>query len=138
MAKLTIEHISIENLGPFRERQCFDLSVQSARPVILVKALNGSGKTTLLTALQIGLYGYKAINPSRRSEYDQLIAGLQRKDATGTARIEMALTVEVGSHKQVKALAVLMVIQGSALSLTTHMAEARERTSTRRGRSTSC
>lgn len=100
MAKLTIEHIAIENLGPFRERQCFDLSVQSARPVILVKALNGSGKTTLLTALQIGLYGYKAINPSRRSEYDQLIAGLQRKDATGTARIEMALTVEVGSHRQ--------------------------------------
>ncbi|MFV1942559.1 DNA sulfur modification protein DndD [Pseudomonas luteola] len=100
MAKLTINQISIENLGPFREKQNFDLSVHPSRPVILIKALNGSGKTTLLTALQIGLYGYKAINPVRRSEYDQLINSLQRKDATGPARIEMLLTIEVGAYTQ--------------------------------------
>jgi DNA sulfur modification protein DndD len=100
MAKLTINQISIENLGPFREQQSFDLSVQSKRPVILIKALNGSGKTTLLTALQVGLYGYKAINASRRSEYEQLITGLQRKDSTGSARIEMQLSVEVGDYIQ--------------------------------------
>ncbi|MXS19106.1 DNA sulfur modification protein DndD [Pseudomonas oryzihabitans] len=100
MAKLTINQISIENLGPFREQQSFDLSVQAKRPVILIKALNGSGKTTLLTALQIGLYGYKAINLARRSEYEQLITGLQRKDATGPARIEMQLSIEVGDHTQ--------------------------------------
>jgi len=101
MAKLTINHISIENFGPFREQQTFDLSVQAKRPVILIKALNGSGKTTLLTALQIGLYGYKAINLARRSEYEQLINGLQRKDATGPARIEMQLGIEVGDYTQV-------------------------------------
>lgn len=100
MAKLTITQISIENLGPFRERQTFDLSVTEARPVILIKALNGSGKTTLLTALQVGLYGYKAVNLTRRSEYDQLIVGLQRKDAVGNARIEIALSVEVGANRQ--------------------------------------
>lgn len=112
MAKLTIEHISIENLGPFRERQLFDLSVQPERPVILVKALNGSGKTTLLTALQVGLYGYKAINPTRRSEYDQLIAGLQRKDATGPSRVEMGLTLEIGSQKQKLSLRREWVVDG--------------------------
>lgn len=101
MAKLTINQISIENLGPFREQQIFDLSVHTLRPVILVKALNGSGKTTLLTALQIGLYGYKAINQTRRAEYDQLITGLQRTDATGPARIEMQLGIEVGDYTQV-------------------------------------
>ncbi|WP_460089354.1 DNA sulfur modification protein DndD [Pseudomonas sp. H2_D10] len=100
MAKLSINHISIENLGPFRERQNFDLSVLPGRPVILLKALNGSGKTTLLTSLQIGLYGYKAINIARRAEYEQLIAGLQRRDATGPARIEMQLSVEVGHNIQ--------------------------------------
>lgn len=100
MAKLTINQISIENLGPFREQQSFDLSVQAKRPVILIKALNGSGKTTLLTALQIGLYGYKAINVARRSEYEQLIVGLQRNDATGPARIEMRLSIEVGDQTQ--------------------------------------
>lgn len=100
MAKLTINQISIENLGPFRELQSFDLSVQAKRPVILIKALNGSGKTTLLTALQIGLYGYKAINLARRSEYDQLITGLLRKDAAGPARVEINLSIEVGDYIQ--------------------------------------
>ncbi|MGH1450178.1 MAG: DNA sulfur modification protein DndD [Pseudomonadaceae bacterium] len=100
MAKITISRISIENLGPFRERQRFDLSVQENRPVILIKALNGSGKTTLLTALQIGLYGYKAISQTRRSEYDQLIAGLTRQDATGNACIEIDVLIEIGSDLQ--------------------------------------
>lgn len=100
MAKLTITQISIENLGPFREKQTFDLSVKSSRPVLLIKALNGSGKTTLLTALQIGLYGYKAINIARRSEYDQLISSLQRKDATGNAIIEVTLNIHTGAASQ--------------------------------------
>lgn len=100
MAKLTITQISIENLGPFRERQTLDLYGNSSRPVILIKALNGSGKTTLLTALQIGLYGYKAINLTRRLEYEQLIAGLQRKDASGNAVIEVTLSIELGAHSQ--------------------------------------
>lgn len=100
MAKLTINQISIENLGPFREQQSFDLRVRAERPVILIKALNGSGKTTLLTALQVGLYGYKAINPTRRTEYEQLISGLHRTDATGPARIEMQLGIEVGDYTQ--------------------------------------
>jgi DNA sulfur modification protein DndD len=100
VAKLTIESISIQNLGPFREQQTFDLSVHSERPVILIKALNGSGKTTLLNALQVGLYGYKAINPARRSDYEQFIASLQRTDATGIARIEMKLVVEIGSDRK--------------------------------------
>lgn len=100
MAKLTIESISIENLGPFREQQTFDLSVHPERPVILIKALNGSGKTTLLNALQVGLYGYKAINPARRADYERFIASLQRTDATGIARVEMKLVVEIGSDRK--------------------------------------
>lgn len=100
MAKITISNISIENLGPFRQRQILDLSISRDRPVILVKALNGSGKTTLLTALQVGLYGHKAINGIRRSEYEQLMLGLQRKDADGNAVVEIGLVVEVGgSHR---------------------------------------
>lgn len=100
MAKITISNISIENLGPFRERQTLDLSISGVRPVILVKALNGSGKTTLLTALQIGLYGHKALSGSRRSEYEQLLLGLQRKDAIGNAVIEIGVTVEIGGSRR--------------------------------------
>lgn len=100
MAKITIAHISIENLGPFRERQTLNLSVSGGRPVILVKALNGSGKTTLLTALQIGLYGQRAINGIRRSEYEALIIGMQRKDANTNAYVEIAVVVEIGGAKR--------------------------------------
>lgn len=96
MAKITISSLSIENLGPFRERQTLVLSVGEARPVVLVKALNGSGKTTLLTALQVGLYGDKAIDGMRRSQYEQLLLGLQRKDALGNAVVEIEATVERG------------------------------------------
>jgi DNA sulfur modification protein DndD len=100
MAKITISSLSIENLGPFRERQTIDLSVTGARPVVLVKALNGSGKTTLLTALQIGLYGQKALDGLKRSEYDQLLQGLQRKDAVGNAAVEISVTVEIGGTQR--------------------------------------
>jgi len=99
MAKITISSISIENFGPFRERQTLDLRVKANRPVILIKALNGSGKTTLLTALQVGLYGYKSLG-ARRSEYDQMILGLQRKDATGNAVIEVELVIEVSGSRR--------------------------------------
>jgi DNA sulfur modification protein DndD len=101
MAKLTINQVSIENLGPFREKQVFDLSIKNGRPVILVKALNGSGKTTLLTALQIVMYGYRAINQARRSEYDQLVNGLQRHDATGNSVVELTLSIEIGSSEKI-------------------------------------
>jgi DNA sulfur modification protein DndD len=96
MAKLTILSISVENLGPFKERQTLDLRVTGRRPVILVKALNGSGKTTLLTALQVGLYGHKALNGMKRAEYEQLMLGMQRKDATGSASVEVVVLVEIG------------------------------------------
>lgn len=100
MAQITFNQISIENFGPFRERQLIDLSVLSERPVVLLKALNGSGKTTLLTALQVGLYGYKGANVARRAEYEQLITGLQRGDTAGNSIIEVKLSVDMaGAHR---------------------------------------
>lgn len=95
MAKITISSVSIENFGPFRERQKISLDVEEKKPVILVKALNGSGKTTLLTALQIGLYGSKSIDSPKLSEYEKLIIGLQRKDAFGNSIIEIEVVVEI-------------------------------------------
>lgn len=100
MAKITITEVSIENLGPFRERQIIDLEVNTGKPVILVKALNGSGKTTLLTALQIGLYGQKALAGMKRSEYEQLIMGLRRSDAQGSGIVEIGVVVEVSGTRR--------------------------------------
>lgn len=100
MAKITITSVSIENLGPFRERQQIDFGVTPGKPVILVKALNGSGKTTLLTALQVGLYGQKALPGLRRSEYDQLMLGLQRRDGQGRGVVEIGVVVEISGGRR--------------------------------------
>lgn len=100
MAKITITSVSIENLGPFRERQKIDFGVTPGKPVILVKALNGSGKTTLLTALQVGLYGQKALPGLRRSEYDQLMLGLQRRDGQGRGVVEIGVVVEISGGRR--------------------------------------
>jgi DNA sulfur modification protein DndD len=96
MAGITIKTLSIENLGPFRERQTIDLSVKPGKPVVLIKALNGSGKTTMLTALQVGLYGHKALGDLKRSEYEQLILGLKRSDTLDNSVVEITVEVEVG------------------------------------------
>lgn len=100
MAKITFSSISVENFGPFRERQFLDLSVSSSRSVILVKALNGSGKTTLLTALQIGLYGAKGIGSGRRTDYEQLVQALQRTDAGDHSSISIGLIVDMGGGRK--------------------------------------
>lgn len=99
MSKITFKTIAIQNLGPFAERQSLDLSVRSAKPIILIKALNGSGKTTLLTCLQVVLYGTKALGMGRATEYEQLIRGLQRVDATDAARIELELQIEANGER---------------------------------------
>lgn len=100
MAGITIKALSVENLGPFRERQTIDLSVKTGKPVVLIKALNGSGKTTLLTALQVGLYGQKALADLKRSEYEQLILGLKRRDTPGNSIVEIAVEVEIGAARR--------------------------------------
>lgn len=98
MSKVTFLGIGIQNLGPFRERQYLDLQVKALQPVILVKALNGSGKTTLLTCLQVVLYGIKAV-PGRAAEYEQLVRGLQRRDAAGKARIDLDLRIDLNGER---------------------------------------
>jgi DNA sulfur modification protein DndD len=94
MAKVTFLGIGIQNLGPFKQRQYLDLKTKVGKPIVLVKALNGSGKTTLLTALQLVLYGTRLFGNGRSREYDQLVLGLQRRDANGDARIDLDLRLD--------------------------------------------
>ena len=94
MAKVTFLGLGLQNLGPFKQRQYLDLRTVSGKPIVLVKALNGSGKTTLLTALQVVLYGTKLYGSGRGREYEQLMIGLQRRDADGDCRIDLDIRLE--------------------------------------------
>jgi DNA sulfur modification protein DndD len=94
MARLTIKQFTIENFGPFRERQLFNFEVPSKQPVILVQALNGSGKTTLLTAFQVLLYGQRGLGAGRtKAAFDSLIKGLLRLEEAGPAILEAILSI---------------------------------------------
>ncbi len=102
MAKVTFKGIGIQNLGPYLDRQYLELAVRAAKPIVLVNALNGSGKTTLLTCLQVALYGAKAIGNGKTSEFEALIRGLHREDASGPARIDLDLVIETnGASDQI-------------------------------------
>jgi DNA sulfur modification protein DndD len=94
MAKITFRGIGLQNLGPFKRRQYLDLRTGINKPIVLVQALNGSGKTTLLTALQVALYGTKLYGNGRGREYEQLMLGLQRRDAEEDSRIDLDLRAE--------------------------------------------
>jgi len=94
VSKITFSNLTIENFGPFKARQVLDLTVMDDRPVVLIKALNGSGKTTLLTALQISLYGPKALSSGRMSDYEALVTDSFRMDATSPASMQLELMVE--------------------------------------------
>ncbi|MFT3953802.1 MAG: DNA sulfur modification protein DndD [Piscinibacter sp.] len=94
MARVTFLGLGLQNLGPFKQRQYLDLRTASGKPIVLVKALNGSGKTTLLTALQVVLYGTRLYGNGRGREYEQLMLGLQRRDADGDARVDLDLRIE--------------------------------------------
>lgn len=104
MARVTFLGLGLQNLGPFKQRQYLDLRTVRGKPIVLVKALNGSGKTTLLTALQVVLYGTKLYGTGRSREYEQLMLGLQRRDADGDSRIDLDLRLE--GHGEVDAFTV--------------------------------
>jgi DNA sulfur modification protein DndD len=116
MSKVTFKGIGVQNLGPFRERQYLNLQVRSSRPIILVKALNGSGKTTLLTCLQVALYGAKALGNSRSSDYEQLIRGMHRQDATGPARVDLDIRIETDGERDEITVSREWTLSGSKLS----------------------
>ncbi|MHB1758156.1 MAG: DNA sulfur modification protein DndD [Leptospirillum sp.] len=96
MASLTLSKLSIENIGPFRERQTFSLEVAEKRPITLLTSLNGGGKTTFLIALRLGLYGTHGVADKRASSYEKLIQGLLRSDVSGPGLIEIELVISSG------------------------------------------
>ena len=59
---MILDLLTLENFGVYGGIQAVRLTPESAeRPIILFGGLNGGGKTTLLDAIQLVLYGSKAI-----------------------------------------------------------------------------
>jgi DNA sulfur modification protein DndD len=80
---MLFERLLVRNLGVFRGEHSLNLlPPDPQRPIVLVGALNGSGKTTVIEALQLALYGKRAIYGWRgANSYPQYIEHVRNRDA---------------------------------------------------------
>jgi DNA sulfur modification protein DndD len=86
----------LHNVGPYRGRQSISLATQPGKPIILIGGMNGCGKTTLLDAIQLGLYGNRAITSNRGSQaYEDYLTSLVSRgvDAKEGASVSISFTV---------------------------------------------
>jgi DNA sulfur modification protein DndD len=64
----------IEDFGPYRERNEFNLKTSSESPIILFGGKNGAGKTTLFNSIQVCLHGKSALgSKTSNRKYEEYI-----------------------------------------------------------------
>ncbi len=83
---MKLNKIVIEDFGPYRGRNEFDLTTSPESPVVLFGGMNGAGKTTLFTAIQVCLHGRSALGQrTGEKEYKQKIEQNLHDYADGSA-----------------------------------------------------
>lgn len=71
---MKINTLRLEDFGPYRGENEFDLRTTPDKPIILFGGQNGAGKTTLFDAIQICLHGKSALGRrTSKSEYKKEI-----------------------------------------------------------------
>jgi len=93
-----IEHIEIENFGPYYEKQTLDLG-GGDHPLIVIHGENMSGKTSLLNAIRWGLYGYAKDRAGRPMPVRNLIN--DDAYAEGNRRVSVRLYLRTADGKAV-------------------------------------
>ena len=59
--------LTLQNFGPYHQRQIINLQIHPESPIILFGGMNGGGKTTLMDAIRLALYGQRAKCSTRGS-----------------------------------------------------------------------
>lgn len=82
---MILDRIELENFGLYGGRQEAILTPLEGKPIILVGGLNGVGKTTFLDAVQLALYGKRAMTSQRGklSYRDLLLSKVHRNGVSG-------------------------------------------------------
>lgn len=56
---MKIRRIELFNLGPYIDKNIFDINCNRERHIVLIGGKNGAGKTTFFKAIKTCLYGCK-------------------------------------------------------------------------------
>jgi len=66
--------IILENYGVYKDRQVFDFSSSSEKPIILCGGTNGAGKTTLFNSIMLCLYGQDSFEKrTTKKDYEEFL-----------------------------------------------------------------
>jgi DNA sulfur modification protein DndD len=99
---MILDAITLKNIGTFLGEHRVELRPERVRkPVVLIGALNGSGKTTLIEALQLGLYGKRAVFGWRgQSSYSAFLEQVKNHHSKATDEMMVEIELTLGARKR--------------------------------------
>lgn len=76
---MLLQKLILEDYSAYQNKNEFDFTCKSNKPVVLIGGLNGSGKTTILESIMVCLYGKKYLgNITKLQYYDFLRSKIYR------------------------------------------------------------
>ena len=96
--------IILENYGVYKDRQVFDFSSSSEKPIILCGGTNGAGKTTLFNSIMLCLYGQDSFEKrTTKKDYEEFLKRkIHRYLGSKTVADFAAITIEFEYYHQGK------------------------------------
>ena len=96
--------IILENYGIYKDRQIFDFTSSSEKPIILCGGTNGAGKTTLFNSVMLCLYGQDSFEKrTTKKDYEEFLKRkIHRYLGSKTVADFAAITIEFEYYHQGK------------------------------------
>ena len=96
--------IILENYGVYKDRQIFDFTSSSEKPIILCGGTNGAGKTTLFNSVMLCLYGQDSFEKrTTKKDYEEFLKRkIHRYLGSKTVADFAAITIEFEYYHQGK------------------------------------
>lgn len=100
---MRIKKIILYNIGPYIDRNIFDLSSDENRNIVLIGGKNGAGKTTFFKSIKTCLYGcrvwgFEAPGKEYYSIIENLLNSKLQYDVSARGYVELELEFNNGKH----------------------------------------
>ena len=101
---MLLSKITLENYGVYKDRNTFDFTSTSEKPIILCGGTNGAGKTTLFNSVMLCLYGQDSFEKrTTKKDYEEFLKRkIHRYLGSKTVADFAAITVDFEYYHQGK------------------------------------